>query len=157
MHHIKIQTEDFDTGAEIAALLSGRTDIGGIGCFVGAVRADAKGAVGRVTGMTLEHYPGMTERAIAKIADQAAARWPLLGITIVHRVGTLRPGEQIVLVVAAASHRQAALDATAFLIDWLKTKAPFWKQEEAGDGTKHWVAARADDDQAARRWDAENN
>lgn len=154
MYHIKVQPEDFDTGAEIAALLAGRTDIGGIGCFIGIVRADAKGAAGKVTGMTLEHYPGMTERAIAEIADQAAARWPLLGITIIHRVGTLHPGEQIVLVIAASSHRQAALDATAFLIDWLKTKAPFWKREDLEDGAGAWVDAREDDDIAAARWAA---
>src|SRR6202044_4062075 len=98
MATIKVQTEDFDVGAEIAALTAGRTDIGGIGCFVGTVRADATGAT--VTGMTLEHYPQMTKRAIARIADQAADRWPLLGCTIIHRVGRLRPGENIVLVIA---------------------------------------------------------
>jgi molybdopterin synthase catalytic subunit len=149
---VNVQTQDFDTGAEIAALLAGRTDIGGIGCFVGTVRADAKGSAGRVTGMTLEHYPGMTERAIGKIADQAAARWPLMGITVIHRVGPLRPGEQIVLVIAASSHRQAALDATAFLIDWLKTKAPFWKREDLDTGAGAWVDAREEDDAAAERW-----
>jgi molybdopterin synthase catalytic subunit len=152
MPHIKIQTEDFDVGAEIAALTAGRTDIGGIGCFVGTVRADAKGAESEVTGMTLEHYPGMTERAIANIADQAAERWPLLGCTVIHRVGGLRPGENIVLVIAASSHRQAALDATAFLIDWLKTKAPFWKREDFASGEGAWVSAREADDAAASRW-----
>ena len=156
MAHIKVQTEDFDVGAEIAALTAGRTDIGGIGCFVGAVRADPKtagpGMASAVIGMTLEHYPGMTERAIARIADQAAERWPLLGCTVIHRVGTLRPGENIVLVVAASVHRQAALDATAFLIDWLKTKAPFWKKEDFANGDNAWVDAREEDDQAASRW-----
>jgi molybdopterin synthase catalytic subunit len=152
MAHIKVQTEDFDIGAEIAALTDGRTDIGGIGCFVGTVRADARGGGSAVVGMTLEHYPGMTERAIGKIADQAAERWPLLGCTIIHRVGVLRPGENIVLVIAASSHRQAALDATAFLIDWLKTKAPFWKREDFADGEGAWVDAREADDAAASRW-----
>lgn len=153
MARIKVQTEDFDVGAEIAALTAGRTDIGGIGCFVGTVRADAKGGDGpAVIGMTLEHYPGMTERAIGRIADKAAERWPLLGCTIIHRVGPLRPGDNIVLVVAASSHRQAALDATAFLIDWLKTKAPFWKKEDYADGHGAWVDARQEDDAAASRW-----
>jgi molybdopterin synthase catalytic subunit len=153
MHTIRVQAEDFDSGAEITALLHKRTDIGGIGCFVGTVRADAKAAGGHVTGMTLEHYPGMTERAITRIAGQAAERWPLLGITIIHRIGgPLRPGEQIVLVLAASSHRQAALDATAFLIDWLKTKAPFWKREDLEDGQGAWVDARDDDEAAAARW-----
>jgi molybdopterin synthase catalytic subunit len=141
---------DFDIGAEIAGLTLGRTDIGGIGCFVGTVRGNAQGPA--LTGMTLEHYPGMTERAIAGIVEQAAERWPLLGCTVIHRVGLLRPGENIVLVIAASSHRQAALDATAFLIDWLKTKAPFWKREEFAGGEGAWVNAREDDDVAASRW-----
>ena len=102
--------------------------------------------------MTLEHYPGMTEREISRIADQAAQRWPLLGCTVIHRVGPLRPGDNIVLVIAASSHRQAALDATAFLIDWLKTKAPFWKREDLADGEGAWVDAREEDDAAASRW-----
>jgi molybdopterin synthase catalytic subunit len=148
MAHIKVQIEDFDVGAEIAALTTGRTDIGGIGCFVGTVRDNGRS----VTGMTLEHYPGMTERAITRIADQAAERWPLLGCTVIHRVGTLCPGENIVLVIAASAHRQAALDATAFLIDWLKTKAPFWKREELANGNGVWVDAREEDDAAASRW-----
>jgi molybdopterin synthase catalytic subunit len=152
MAHIKVQTEDFDVGAEIAALTAGRADIGGIGCFVGTVRADAKAGASAVIGMTLEHYPGMTERAIGRIADQAAERWPLLGCTIIHRVGPLRPGENIVLVIAASSHRQVALDATAFLIDWLKTKAPFWKREDLASGDSAWVDAREEDDAAASRW-----
>jgi molybdopterin synthase catalytic subunit len=149
---VRVQTEDFDIGAEFAALTAGRTDVGGIGCFVGTVRADPKGAEGRVTGMTLEHYPGMTERAIEHIVAQAEARWPLFGVTVIHRVGPLRPGENIVLVLAASSHRQAALDATSFLIDWLKTKAPFWKREDLTSGAGAWVDAREDDDAAAARW-----
>lgn len=152
MAHIKIQSEDFDVGAEIAALTTGRVDIGGIGCFVGTVRADKRGPDNKVIGMTLEHYPGMTERAIANIANQAGERWPLLGCTIIHRIGPMRPGENIVLVLAASSHRQAALDATSFLIDWLKTKAPFWKREDYENGAGAWVEAREQDDQAAARW-----
>ncbi len=154
MAHIKVQTEDFDVGAEIAALTAGRTDIGGIGCFVGTVRDNAPGAGAgaAVTGMTLEHYPGMTERAIARIVADAEVRWPLLGCTVIHRVGSLSPGDNIVLVVAASAHRQAALDATAFLIDWLKTRAPFWKREDFSNGDGAWVDAREEDDAAAARW-----
>ncbi|HXT82696.1 MAG TPA: molybdenum cofactor biosynthesis protein MoaE [Acetobacteraceae bacterium] len=152
MAHIKVQTEDFDTGAEIAALMSGRTDIGGIGCFVGAVRDDHT-ANNRIVALTLEHYPDMTERAIERIAAEAERRWSLLGCTVIHRVGRLQAGANIVLVIAAASHRQAALDATSFLIDWLKTKAPFWKREEFADGCRTWVAARDTDDAAASRWE----
>ncbi len=175
MAHIKVQIEDFDVGAEIAALTAGRSDIGGIGCFVGIVRDDANSdhtgrnnaardtagwdnaeqrAAATVTGMTLEHYPGMTERAIARIADEAAQRWPLLGCTLIHRIGPLRPGDNIVLVIVASAHRQAALDATAFLIDWLKTKAPFWKREDFTNGAGAWVDAREADDAAAARWTA---
>ena len=144
MARIKVQREDFDIGAEFAALSNGRSDVGGIGCFVGTVR-------GPVAAMTLEHYPAMTERAIAAITDEAERRWSLLGCTVIHRVGRLLPGENIVLVLAAASHRQPALDATAFLIDWLKTKAPFWKQEESAGGAT-WVDARESDDEAAAKW-----
>ncbi len=156
MARIKVQTEDFDTGAEIAALTAGRTDIGGIGCFIGTVRdnpglKDAPAATA-VTAMTLEHYPGMTERAIARIVAEAEGRWPLLGCTVIHRVGRLQAGDNIVLVIAASSHRQAALDATAFLIDWLKTRAPFWKREEFAGGAGSWVEARDADDAAAARW-----
>ena len=149
MAKIKIQTDDFDIGAEFAALTAGRSDIGGIGCFVGTVRSDARE---RVRVMTLEHYPAMTERAIARIVRQAERRWALLGCTVIHRVGRLKAGENIVLVLAAAGHRQPALDATAFLIDWLKTKAPFWKKEEFADGSSIWVEARGADDAAAARW-----
>ena len=150
MATIKVQAENFDIGTEFAALTAGRTDIGGIGCFVGTVRNNALDQ--RVTAMTLEHYPAMTERAIARIVEEAERRWSLLGCTVIHRVGRLVAGENIVLVLAAASHRQAALDATAFLIDWLKTKAPFWKREEFTDGGGAWVAAREADDAAAARW-----
>ena len=150
MATIRVQEADFDVSAELAALTAGRTDVGGIGCFIGTVRDDAAGR--RIAAMVLEHYPAMTERAMARIAEQAERRWSLLGCTLVHRVGRLRPGENIVLVLAASAHRQAALDATAFLIDWLKTKAPFWKREEFADGSATWVAARDADDAAAARW-----
>lgn len=152
MARISVQTQDFDTGAEIAALTAGRTDIGGIGVFIGTVR-DNPGADGpEVSALTLEHYPGMTERAIGRIVAEAETRWPLLGCTVIHRIGTMRAGENIVLVIAASSHRQAALDATAFLIDWLKTKAPFWKREDLASGETVWVEAREADDAAAARW-----
>ena len=152
MPRISVQTQDFDIGAEIAALTAGRTDIGGIGVFVGTVRDNQTADGPVVTAMTLEHYPGMTERAIGKTIADAESRWPLLGCTVIHRVGTLRAGENIVLVIAASSHRQAALDATAFLIDWLKTKAPFWKREDFASGQTAWVEARESDDAAASRW-----
>ncbi|MBV8704017.1 MAG: molybdenum cofactor biosynthesis protein MoaE [Acetobacteraceae bacterium] len=150
MARIVVQETDFDTGAEIARLAAGRTDIGGIGCFVGTVRSEAGGRA--IAALTLEHYPAMTEPALARIADEAARRWDLLGCTLIHRVGRLRPGENIVLVLAASAHRQAALEATAFLIDWLKTKAPFWKKEAFADGHEAWVAAREADEAAAERW-----
>jgi molybdopterin synthase catalytic subunit len=150
MARIKVQAEDFDIGAEFAALTAGRTDIGGIGCFVGTVRNNALDQ--RVAAMTLEHYPAMTEHAIVRITEEAERRWQLLGCTVIHRVGRLVAGDNIVLVLAAAAHRQPALDATAFLIDWLKTKAPFWKREEFTDGGGAWVEAREADDAAAARW-----
>ncbi len=149
---VRVQTGDFDLGAEFAALTAGRSDIGGIGSFVGTVRANPTGP--RLEALTLEHYPGMTERAIAGIVAEAERRFALLGCTVIHRVGRMAPGENIVLVLAAAAHRQVALEATAFLIDWLKTKAPFWKREEFSDGTGVWVEARETDDAAAARWGA---
>jgi molybdopterin synthase catalytic subunit len=152
MATVRVQQRDFDLTAELAALTAGRTDIGGVGCFVGTVREGA--GAQRITAMTLEHYPGMTERAMAAIAAEAEARWQLLGCTLVHRVGRLLPGANIVLVLAAAAHRQAALDATAFLIDWLKTRAPFWKKETFADGGEAWVDAREADTHAAARWSA---
>jgi molybdopterin synthase catalytic subunit len=147
---IAVQAQPFDVGAEMAALGAGRTDIGGIGCFVGTVRDSSGGRP--ITAMTLEHYPGMTEQAMTRIAGVAMGRWALLGCTLLHRVGELRPGEGIVLVLAAAPHRQAALDATGFLIDWLKTKAPFWKKERFAEGGEAWVEAREGDEAAAKRW-----
>jgi molybdopterin synthase catalytic subunit len=150
MATVRVQAADIDIGAEMAALPAGRTDIGGIGCFVGTVRDSAGGRA--ISAMTLEHYPGMTERAMARIAAEAELRWSLLGCTLVHRVGRLVPGERIVLVLAAAAHRQAALEATGFLIDWLKTRAPFWKKESFADGVEEWVEARAEDEAAALSW-----
>ena len=147
---IRVQAEDFNIGAEFAALGKGRADVGGLGCFVGTVRETAKGR--KIVSMTLEHYPAMTEAAMARIAAEATKRWPLLGITLIHRVGTLLPGEHIVLVLAASAHRQAALDATGFLIDWLKTRAPFWKKESFANGGDAWVQANEADDEAAAKW-----
>lgn len=150
MATVRVQAEAFDPGAELAALTAGRGDVGGIGCFLGHVRAGT-GAV-PVVALELEAYPGMTERAMRAIAAEAERRWSLLGCTVVHRVGRLGPGEPIVLVGAAAAHRQAALEATAFLIDWLKTRAPFWKKEWLSDGSSRWVEAREADADAAARW-----
>jgi molybdopterin synthase catalytic subunit len=154
MAKISVQTEDFDVGAEIAALTAGRTDIGGLGCFIGVVREDKPhdSPDKPISALTLEHYPAMTTRAITRIVEEAERRWALLGCTVIHRVGRMEPGENIVLVLAASAHRGAALDATAFLIDWLKTKAPFWKREEFPDGGSSWVDAREADDAAAARW-----
>src|SRR5580765_8944964 len=135
---IKVQREDFDIGAELGAFTAGRTDVGGVASFVGLVRDMAGGA--RVGAMTLEHYPGMTERKLAEIEAEAQRRWPLLASLIIHRYGRLEPGERIVLVATASPHRQAALESCAFLIDWLKTKAPFWKVEETATGAQ-WVEA----------------
>jgi len=149
---IKVQREDFDVGAELAALGNANRKVGGVASFIGLVRDIADGK--SVGAMTLEHYPGMTERMLAKIEAEARARWPLEDCLIVHRFGRLEPGDRIVLVATASAHRQAALEACAFLIDWLKTKAPFWKLEETASGAR-WVAARSSDDQAAARWVAE--
>ena len=151
MATIRVQRDDFSVDAELAALTAGSTDVGGIGCFIGTVRASGAGRA--IAAMTLEHYPGMTERAMARIAEVAGQRWPLKGCTLIHRVGRLEPGANIVLVLVAASHRAAALEATAFLIDWLKTAAPFWKREEFADGTSAWVEAREADEDAAARWE----
>ena len=145
---IRVQREDFDIGAEVARLQAGRTDIGAIVTFTGTVRGDNAG----VTAMTLEHYPGMTEVELARVEAEAAARWPLQASLVVHRVGTLRPGDNIVLVVTASAHRQAAFAAAEFLMDYLKTRAPFWKKELGADGRERWVEARESDDAAAERW-----
>jgi len=146
---IRVQREDFDVGAELRALTQGRHEIGGVVTFVGLVRDMASES--KIGAMTLEHYPGMTEKELAKIEAEALQRWPLTGSLIVHRYGRLEPGEQIVLVITASSHREAAFEACHFLIDWLKTKAPFWKLEDTDSGAQ-WVAAEARDDKAAARW-----
>ncbi|MBI3678657.1 MAG: molybdenum cofactor biosynthesis protein MoaE [Proteobacteria bacterium] len=143
---ISIQHEDFDVAEEISALTQDRTDIGAIVTFAGCVRADDG-----LTSLTLEHYPAMTEREIAGHVAEAQQRWPLVAVTVIHRIGTLKPGDAIVLVVTASSHRRAAFEAADFLMDYLKTQAPFWKQEERG-GVRHWVEAKTSDDDDAKRW-----
>jgi len=142
---VRIQREDFDVGAEIAALSRGRSDIGAVASFTGICRDDG------ITAMTLEHYPGMAEAEIARHVAEAEQRWPLLGVTVIHRYGRLVPGDNIVLVATAASHREAAFAAAEFLMDYLKTQAPFWKKEERAGGDD-WVEARKSDDSAAARW-----
>ena len=149
MIKIAVQEADFDAGAELSLLQS--DGVGDIASFIGTVRANADDKAPLVA-LYLEHYPGMTERALNKIAEQATAQWPLTHCTIIHRVGRLTPRENIVFVGAASPHRQAALSATAFLIDWLKTSAPIWKREDFGDGNSKWVAAREADDRAAEKW-----
>ena len=146
---IRVQQEDFDIAAEIAALTGARTDIGAVVTFTGTVRDCA----GTVTAMTLEHYPGMTEAELARIEEQAHTRWPLQASLIVHRTGTLKPGDNIVLVITASEHRDAAFDAARFLMDYLKTGAPFWKRETGPAGSK-WVEAKASDETASARWSA---
>lgn len=145
MIEVRVQSQDFDPGAEIERLHAGRGDVGAVASFVGLVREDG------VEALTLEHYPGMTERQLRSIADEATARWPIQAGLIVHRFGRLAVGERIVLVAVASAHRAAAFEACAFLMDWLKTQAPFWKREEA-NGESRWVEAKATDDEAARRW-----
>jgi molybdopterin synthase catalytic subunit len=146
---IRVQHQDFDVGGEIAALGKGRTDIGAIAAFVGLVRDQAGGR--QVTSMTLEHYPGMTEKELARIEAEARERWPLQGCLIVHRIGRLSPGDNIVLVITLSEHRHAAFEAAQFLMDYLKTTAPFWKSEQNGE-QRQWVAPRDADDAAAERW-----
>jgi len=146
---IRVQREDFDLGAELAALTAGNRQIGGLCSFVGLVRDMAGGE--QIGAMTLEHYPGMTEKMLEKIEAEAKERWPLKASLIVHRYGRLEPGEQIVLVATASPHREAAFEACHFLIDWLKTQAPFWKLEDKESGAE-WVEARSSDDKAAERW-----
>ena len=146
---VRVQAEPFDVGLELGRFGHGRTEIGAVASFVGLVRDEHGGAA--VTAMTLEHYPGMTERQLLRLEAEAHDRWSLLDSLIVHRVGRMAPGEPIVLVATAATHRHAALEACAFLIDWLKTEAPFWKLEETPLG-EQWVDARASDDAAAARW-----
>lgn len=148
---VRVQREDFDPGAEIAALTAGNTAVGGLTLFVGLVREMAENR--QLSAMTLEHYPGMTEKMLERIEAEAKERWPLEASLIIHRYGRLEPGERIVLVAAASPHRDAAFDACRFLIDWLKTQAPFWKVEEDREGTQSWVEARVSDEAAAGRWE----
>ena len=146
---VRVQTGDFDVGAEVAALRRGNPKVGAVASFVGVVRdLNDGGSVGR---MTLEHYPGMTEKAIEAIVEEARSRWDIIDVTVVHRVGELKPTDQIVLVVVASGHRGAAFAACEFIMDYLKTRAPFWKKEETPRGSR-WVEARASDDDAAERW-----
>ncbi len=147
---VRVQNEDFDVSREIAGLTSGRTDIGAIVTFTGTVRGSAGGR--ELTSMTLEHYPGMTQAELERVEAEARARWPLQASLVVHRVGELRPGANIVLVVTASAHRQAAFEAAEFLMDYLKTRAPFWKKEAFADGEAQWVDARETDTAATRRW-----
>lgn len=147
---VRIQSEAFDAAAEAAALTRGRTDVGAVVTFTGLCRDED----GRLAALELEHYPGMAQAEIARVAGEAARRFPLTGLVAVHRYGLIRPGEDIVLVVAASAHRRAAFEAADFMMDWLKTRAPFWKREhpvgEAAAGG--WVEAKAEDDRAADRW-----
>jgi molybdopterin synthase catalytic subunit len=144
---VRVQEADFDVGEEFSRFTEGRTDLGGVALFVGLVRGEA----GSVSAMTLEHYPGMTERQLEAIEAEARQRWKLDEALIVHRVGRLIPGDRIVLVMTASAHRKDSLEACQFLIDWLKTKAPFWKFEEGPEGGK-WVDAKESDEDAARKW-----
>lgn len=145
MKRIAIQSEDFDVAAELAVLeaLGG----GGVASFTGVVRGG-----GGLSALELEHYPAMTQAQVGRIADEALSRWPLLGVTLIHRIGRLAPGARIVLVGTASRHRTAALESCAFLIDWLKSDAPFWKKEHFADGATQWVEARAEDEAKARGW-----
>ncbi len=146
---VRVQTNDFDAGFELARLRNGDRAVGAVAAFIGTVRdvnADAT-----VTSMTLEHYPGMTEQQLEAIEAEAHQRWPLDAVLIIHRYGELKPGDRIVLVATASSHRDAAFDACRFLIDWLKTKAPFWKLEDTATGAR-WVGAKDSDDAAAEKW-----
>jgi molybdopterin synthase catalytic subunit len=146
---IRIQQDDFDIAREIAALSRGRTDVGAVVTFTGICRGSENGAP--IAALTLEHYPGMAEAEIQRHADEAATRWPLSGLSVIHRVGRIAPGENIVLVVTASQHRQAAFEAAEFLMDYLKTSAPFWKREEGTKGSS-WIEAHDRDDAAAARW-----
>ena len=150
---VRVGPEDFDAGREVAALRAGNARIGAVTCFIGTVR-DRSGdaAMADTTAMELEHYPGMTERAIESMIDAAQQRFCILGARVVHRVGRLLPGDQIVLVVVASSHRGDAFAACEFLMDYLKTQAPFWKKEQRPDGSAQWTDARVVDDEALARW-----
>lgn len=146
---IRAQTEDFDIGAEIGKMTAGNTEIGGLASFVGLVRDYAGDE--KISSMTLEHYPGMTEKQLSRLEAEARERWDLQDVLIIHRYGTLNPGDRIVLVVTASAHREASLESCQFLIDWLKTKAPFWKLEDRESGAQ-WVESRSEDSVAADKW-----
>ena len=146
---VRLQREEFDAAAEAAALTRGRTDVGALVTFTGICRGAESGEP--IAALTLEHYPGMAEAEIGRHVEEAKARWPLMGVTVIHRYGRIAPGENIVLVITASSHREAAFAAAEFLMDYLKTQAPFWKQVEAATG-KTWVEAKEADDAAAARW-----
>jgi molybdopterin synthase catalytic subunit len=147
--HVSIQREDFDVAAEIARLTRGQTNVGAVVNFIGLCRDEA----GALSALELEHYPGMAKAEIARIANEALERWNLLGLTAIHRFGKMAPGDNIVLVVAASTHRQAAFEAASFLMDYLKSRAPFWKKEHRADGSAgDWVDAKEEDDEAAARW-----
>jgi molybdopterin synthase catalytic subunit len=148
---IRVQREDFDVGAELEKLAADNHQVGGVASFVGLVRDIAPKGSGAQSSMTLEHYPGMTEKRLAEIEAEAQRRWPLAASIIIHRYGKLNPGDRIVLVGTASSHREAALESCAFLIDWLKTEAPFWKLEERPDGAE-WVEAKVSDDARKEAW-----
>ncbi|MGL5362647.1 MAG: molybdenum cofactor biosynthesis protein MoaE [Bosea sp. (in: a-proteobacteria)] len=149
MATIRVQSEPFDLQAEIARLCAGRTDIGAVVSFTGLCRDEG----GTLHALELEHYPGMAEAEIARVAAEAESRWPLMGLVAIHRHGLVKPGEDIVLVIAASAHRRAAFEAADFLMDYLKTRAPFWKREHLMDGTLGgWVEAKDADDEAAARW-----
>jgi molybdopterin synthase catalytic subunit len=149
--NIRVQRQSFDLGEESRRLTEGRTDVGAVVAFAGYCRDEAE----TLSALELEHYPGMAEEEIRRIAGEATARWPLLDLTVVHRTGRILPGEPIVLVLAASKHRQAAFEAASFLMDFLKTRAPFWKKEHRSDGSEgDWVAARDKDEKAAGRWGA---
>lgn len=147
---VRVETKDFDVGAEIRALTAGRTDIGAIVTFTGTVRGEAKGRA--IVSMTLEHYPGMTEAELGRVEADALARWTLDASLIIHRYGELRPGDNIVLVLTASRHRHAAFEAAEFLMDYLKSRAPFWKKETTAGGDGDWVDARESDGEAMARW-----
>jgi len=152
LNTISVQEADFDVGAEIEALSAGRADVGAVASFVGLVRADTLAGEGdEVSAMTLEHYPGMTEKSLEAIVAEADGRWSLLGTRVIHRFGRLVPGERIVFVGVASSHRGDAFAACEFIMDYLKTRAPFWKKEDTPAGGR-WVDAREADDSAAARW-----
>lgn len=147
--NIKVQSADFDASAETVRLCAGRLDIGAVVSFTGLCRDEQ----GRLSALELEHYPGMAQAELNRIAEKAKARWPLMGITIIHRYGLIKPGENIVLVITASSHRQAAFEAASFLMDFLKTGAPFWKREHLIDGqAAGWVAAKIEDNRNRQRW-----